>query len=335
MDDQEGNRRADFNNMDKAGIQIGVTDKVVINNGSRIVFLTLAAFLVLGVLSVVIWRMHVSAGGGNAPDSATRGAPSASRSTAGVHSSAAQKSSSASPSPSPSPALHASSIDSLPGSLKIYAGEQLMSGQSWRTSKVTMTMQPDGQLEIYGRGSVAEWSSDTVGTGIRAIMQADGNFVIYNKKVFGIWSSGTEGQGAYLEMESSGAVAIINKGHVLDTFPGTSSTGSLPSSLKIYADEQLMSGQSWRTSKVTMTMQPDGQLEIYGRDGVAEWSSDTVGTGIKAIMQADGNFVIYNKKVFGIWSSGTEGQGAYLEMESSGAVAIIYNGHVLFTFPGT
>ena len=136
-------------------------------------------------------------------------------------------------------------------------------------------------------------------------------------------------------MESSGAVAIIDNGHVLYTFPGTPSTGALPSSLKIYADEQLMIGQSWRTSKVTMTMQPDGQLEIYGRGGVAEWSSDTAGTGIRAIMQADGNFVIYNKKVFGIWSSGTEGQGAYLEMESSGAVVIIDNGHVLYTFPGT
>jgi hypothetical protein len=113
-----------------------------------------------------------------------------------------------------------------------------------------------------------------------------------------------------------------------------SRAASLPSSLDVFPGQQLHSGQSWKTSQVTMTMQADGELVIY-RAGRAEWSSGTVGSGYRVIMQDDGNLVIYNQQVFGVWSSDTGGdQGAYLKLESNGDVVIIYQGKVIWT-PGT
>lgn len=102
--------------------------------------------------------------------------------------------------------------------------------------------------------------------------------------------------------------------------------------MKVYADEQLTFGQSWRTSQVTMTMEDDGQLEIFNPTGQVEWSSDTVGTGVRAIMQADGNLVVYNQQVYGVWSSLTGGdQGAYLDLESNGNVVIMYQGKIVWS----
>jgi hypothetical protein len=114
--------------------------------------------------------------------------------------------------------------------------------------------------------------------------------------------------------------------------PGSPSAGSLPSSLDAFAGQQLLAGQSWRTARVTMTMQANGELVIYDKAGQAEWASGTVGTGYRLIMQADGNLVIYNRQPFGVWSSGTGGdQGAFLEIQGSGDVVIIYHGKVVWS----
>ncbi|MFE4969396.1 hypothetical protein [Streptomyces sp. NPDC056660] len=66
-------------------------------------------------------------------------------------------------------------------------------------------------------------------------------------------------------------------------------------------DQQLMPGESWQTSRTTMTM------------------------------QTDGNLVVYDKDTWGVWSSVTSGHdGAYRYFGTDGAVSVVYHGTTLW-----
>jgi hypothetical protein len=77
---------------------------------------------------------------------------------------------------------------------------------------------------------------------------------------------------------------------------------------------------------VTLVMQTDGNLVVYGPPG-ALWSSNTAGTPANvAVMQGDGNFVLYNGST-PYWDSKTAGySGAHLVVQDDGNV-VIYLGN--------
>jgi hypothetical protein len=85
---------------------------------------------------------------------------------------------------------------------------------------------------------------------------------------------------------------------------------------------------------VTLVMQSDGNLVLYGPPG-ALWSSNTSGTPANvAAMQSDGNFVMY-KGSTAYWNSNTANHpGAFLVAQNDGNV-VIYQGSVALWSTGT
>lgn len=94
------------------------------------------------------------------------------------------------------------------------------------------------------------------------------------------------------------------------------------------AGEALAAGESLTScdGDVTLAMQTDGNLVVYGPPG-ALWSSGTAGTPANvAVMQGDGNFVVYAGNT-AYWSSGTDGNpGAHLVVQDDGNVVIYVGG---------
>lgn len=74
-----------------------------------------------------------------------------------------------------------------------------------------------------------------------------------------------------------------------------------------------------------LIVQNDGNLVLYF-NGVAKWSSGTVGSGSNnsLIMQGDGNLVLYSSSGKVLWASGTKGSGNYLQIQDDGNL-VIYN----------
>lgn len=91
----------------------------------------------------------------------------------------------------------------------------------------------------------------------------------------------------------------------------------------ISATNILSTGESWKTNRIRMTMQQDGNLVVYNEDGKATWASMTFGEGHTARFQQDGNLVIHNGDDRPIWASQTNGNpGAQLVLRKDGDVAI-------------
>lgn len=104
----------------------------------------------------------------------------------------------------------------------------------------------------------------------------------------------------------------------------------------LQAGQALKTNQSLTNCKgnVTLVMQGDGNLVVYGPPG-ALWSSNTAGTaGDSADMQGDGNFVVYAGST-PLWSSNTAGYpGAYLVVQDDGNV-VVYLGSTALWSTGT
>jgi hypothetical protein len=74
-----------------------------------------------------------------------------------------------------------------------------------------------------------------------------------------------------------------------------------------------------------LAQQGDGNLVLY-HDGIAIWSTGTVGTGARYLaMQGDGNLVIYGGGA--IWDTGTNGYGgAWLAVQDDGNLVLYAGG---------
>ncbi|MFD9287546.1 hypothetical protein ACFWBV_04380 [Streptomyces sp. NPDC060030] len=95
---------------------------------------------------------------------------------------------------------------------------------------------------------------------------------------------------------------------------------------------QLVAGQSWRTNRITMTMQSDGDLVLYDEHGRARWAAGTKGVGRRVIMQGDGNLVIYDRRDRPVWTSGTAGhENAILCLQADGNVTILHQDRDLWS----
>jgi len=96
-------------------------------------------------------------------------------------------------------------VSSRPGRTRAAAGSD------------TLTMQGDGNLVLYARGSIPVWASKTAGhDGAQLAMQADGNLVLAVPGGRPLWAAGTGGHsGSMLILQADGDAVIDAPGNVV------------------------------------------------------------------------------------------------------------------------
>jgi hypothetical protein len=109
-------------------------------------------------------------------------------------------------------ALASAPASASAGGTTLRAGEQLTSGQNLHNDNVSLFMQGDGNLVIYGMNMVAIWSSSTApSSGARLVMQVDGNLVIYSATNQARWATNTAGHpGAWLALQGDGNLVVYS-----------------------------------------------------------------------------------------------------------------------------
>lgn len=102
-----------------------------------------------------------------------------------------------------------------------------------------------------------------------------------------------------------------------------------PTSLVINPIAKLVHGSPWKTNKLQLGMQTDGNLVLY--DYVDErvlWAAGTSGANNVAFFQSDGNLVVYNPAGHPLWASDASGySNATLTLQSDGNLVIKSAGH--------
>jgi len=102
-------------------------------------------------------------------------------------------------------------------------------------------------------------------------------------------------------------------------------------SLTVTGTRALGPGESVRTDRTKLLMQPDGNLVILDQNGKTLWKSNTTGTGNKTVFQGDGNLVVYDSRMSTAWSTRTDGHdGATLVLQKNGDVCVVYHGKSLW-----
>ncbi|MFJ9100478.1 hypothetical protein ACIRJM_18595 [Streptomyces sp. NPDC102405] len=100
----------------------------------------------------------------------------------------------------------------------------------------------------------------------------------------------------------------------------------------IAATNILSTGESWKTNRIRMVMQGDGNLVVYNENNKATWASMVFGEGHTARFQTDGNLCVYNGEDKPVWATGTFGHpGAKLVLRKDGKVVIVDGGTVLWS----
>jgi hypothetical protein len=224
------------------------------------------------------------------------------------------------------------------------AGQALNPGQSLQSPdrRYRLTYQADGNLVIYRYDGAVAWHTHTYGRSAgRALMQADGNFVVYDTAGIAAWHSTTHGNpGAYLLFNNSGTISVANAlGLPIWSSPqppwnvappsdpggGTGGGGTGGSADTLTAGMRLYAGQAVHSAdrRFALTYQSDGNLVLYGPNGVPRWSAHVFNAPGYAEMQVDGNFVAYDATGSPRWASNTSGRiNARLVVHNDGNVAI-------------
>lgn len=110
--------------------------------------------------------------------------------------------------------------------------------------------------------------------------------------------------------------------------PTTSVPSAKPTSLVIKPIAKLVNGAPWKTNRMQLGMQTDGNLVLY--DLVKKrvlWAAGTSGQGNSAFFQDDGNLVVYNTAQHAVWASNPAGfTNATLVLRSDGNLVIMAGG---------
>lgn len=129
----------------------------------------------------------------------------------------------------------------------------------------------------------------------------------------------------YLQLQDDGNIVII------DATPIWKSKDSIPvapdiSATMISPGTMIYPNQSYSIGTSTLIFQGDGNLVLYGANGLVHWASYTQGKGgALASMQEDGNFVIYDNAGTPLWHTHTNGNpGAYARVQDNGSFSIVY-----------
>jgi len=113
--------------------------------------------------------------------------------------------------------------------------------------------------------------------------------------------------------------------------PSASGTGSLPDAVVVKAPFTFDAGKVLQTVRSKLTMQTDGNLVLYDKDGTARWASQTSGAGNTAVFQTDGNLVVYDAQTQPVWASNTGGaDGATLKVLEDGNMVIATDSGVVW-----
>jgi len=205
------------------------------------------------------------------------------------------------------------------GDLALYSNFQLVweSGTQGQTPG-RLTMQPDGNLVLYNTDVQNPWSSQTNGNNNSWLqLNTDGNMVIYRPGNTPIWSQDyviqTPDHLSYINTTFAPGI-----GGIARMYPGQSiDTADRRFHLILQRDGNLVfyspSRALWSTGTngrqtAFLAIQPDGNLVLYDRSGVALWASSTTRSGpTRLIVQQDGNLVIYNQQNIPQWNTGTAG----------------------------
>ncbi|WP_052488959.1 hypothetical protein [Streptomyces sp. 150FB] len=92
---------------------------------------------------------------------------------------------------------------------------------------------------------------------------------------------------------------------------------------QVSAVSKLFAGQSWKTNRIRLTMQGDGNLVVYNEKNNPTWATMTFGQNYSAWFQEDGNLVVYTPDHRAVWASNTYTHpGAKLVLEPDGNVRI-------------
>ncbi|MFG2696376.1 hypothetical protein ACIHEI_22885 [Kitasatospora sp. NPDC051984] len=236
------------------------------------------------------------------------------------------------------------SQDPWPGSVELYRGHELRSGDSLvAMDKVSsLVMEADGNLVLYLLNSTGGpkhviWSSGTSGhPGAYAVLQADSNFVVYQaggsaETGGALWSSGTQGQrSGVVRLYPGGTLSVATDGRGWSTYTFETPSAFCPG---IPGSRGLITSGSWtQSASVWLVVQPDGNIVMYRkRDDKVLWSSGTWGNpGAMLQMQEDGNLVLYKpaaQLTDAIWSTGTSwSPGAYALLQDDGNFVIYKRG---------
>jgi hypothetical protein len=167
------------------------------------------------------------------------------------------------------------------------------------SSATRLVMQTDGNLVLYN-GTTLVWQAGTVNSGAnRLVVQSDGNVVLYTSSNTPVWWTGTGGY----------AVTVPRGGYLLG--------GGQQMDLNQYLQSP--------DGRITLLLQTDGNLVLYGPGYHVLWQSGTAGQGVSRLsMQTDGNLVLYRANNTWVWQSGTGNSGADRVVVQNDGNLVIY-----------
>ena len=215
--------------------------------------------------------------------------------------------------------------DTLPAGAQLTAGQRLTSANG----SYVLDVQADGNVVVYAADRRVLWNSRTdAHAGAVLVMQDDGNLVVYSSQGSPLWNSGTWGnRGARLVMQDDGNLVLYRSDGSAAWFTGwdrgpigTATGDTMTHGQKLDAGRSLTSANG----NYTLTVQPDGNVVTYARDGRPLWNTGTWwAPGTWLTLQDDGNLVAYAPNGVAVWDSRTWGNpGSRLVIQDDGNLVL-------------
>lgn len=222
----------------------------------------------------------------------------------------------------------AQAAEAAAGTNALARGERLDAGQQIVSENglLKLVMQGDGNLVLYAPGGQPRWHTNTYGNpGAWMQFNSDGNLVVYGPGAVPLWNSFADGGakgGTVLQVRNDGNLVQLNDAGYASWQTGTRYYPSVMS-----VPGTLLPGQSLQSpnGRFTLTMQPDGNLVLYGSDDEWLWHTNTFRQPVtKLSVQGDGNLVLYTAAGYA-WASGTHGtpsSGGRFQVQDDGNVVL-------------
>lgn len=224
---------------------------------------------------------------------------------------------------------------------RISSGETLLPGQSLvsASGSTRLVMQEDGNLVLYSDAGNVLWHTHTYGQpGNYLAMQGDGNLVIYSEDRKPKWNSETARTPGNIFVVQNDQNLVIygpvngqskaiwshESGRIYQPDPAQDGSDRILPGQTLYPGQKLLSNNG----DFRLSMQYDGNLVVYTKDGKATWNSGTNGNSdAYAVFQTDGNLVIRSSSSSLLWATGTDGTSATAAYMQSDGNFVVYEGN--------